>query len=79
VSSFGRKVFGVGGRFLLVKGRVGEESADLVMVVFSGVGRRGLRGGRGMDGVEGMLVWIFRGEGGGAGRAAAGKKGLLEA
>jgi hypothetical protein len=46
--------------------------------MFSGVGRRGLRGGRGVAGVEGTLVWIFNGEGEGAGLAAAGRKGFVE-
>lgn len=78
VSSLVRKAFGVGGRFLLVRGlaEVGEGSGDFRGKVFRGVGRRGLRAG---VGAEAMLVWIFRGERGGAGRAAAGRKGLVEA
>ena len=56
VSSLGKKDLGVGGRVLSVKALVGEDSGDFVMVVFKGVGRRGLRGGMGMEEFEGMLV-----------------------
>ena len=78
VSSSGRKSLGVGGRVLLISDRVGEDWGDLVAVVFSGIGRGGLRRGRGVAGVEGTLVWIFNGEGEGAGLAAAGRKGFVE-
>jgi hypothetical protein len=79
VSSFGSKVFGVGGRVLLINDAMGEEEGDFVGLLFSGVGLRGDRGGGGtdvVDGVEGTLVWIFNGEGGGAGRVAAARKGF---
>ena len=77
MSSLDRKAFGVGGSILLIE--LWEDS-DLVGEVFKGVGRRGLRAGRGMGEEEGMLVWIFRGEGGGTGRdAGVARKGLFEA
>ena len=60
---------------------VGEEEGGFVGLLFSGVGLRGDRGGRGVDivdGVEGTLVWIFSGEEEGAGRAVEGRKGFVE-
>ncbi len=59
---------------------VGEDEGDFVGVFDKGVGLRGLGGGRGMVvvawSVTGTLVWIFSGEGAGAFRAVAGRKGF---
>ena len=58
MSSLARKAFGVGGRVLLIelRERVGDDSGDLMCEVFSGVGRRGLRAGRGMGDEEGAML-----------------------
>ncbi len=74
VSSFGRMALGVGGSVLLMKGCVGLVEGDRVMTVFRGVGRLGLRTGR--VGVV-ALVWIFKGEGGGACRGIGITKGSV--
>jgi hypothetical protein len=59
------EALGVGGSVLLMKACFGLVEGDRVRAVFGGIGRRGLRVGRM---AAGMLVWIFRGEGVGAGR-----------
>jgi len=78
VSSLERKVFGVGGRVLLMQGWVWLNSGERVITVFKAVGRCGLRGGKEGEGVVVALVWAFSGDGGGAGRADGMVNGFAE-